>query len=131
MNPLDSVFQNYAYDYFCLMGGSGRYEGFKEWHPAGLVLMIATGIKPPQSPEWNIHYDGSDYLPSKVWRKTDQMPYQVSEKLKGITFTRNMLEEFIESISLQIGKNSPNDELSWNSFLAEKKDHFERFLSDK
>jgi hypothetical protein len=131
MNPLESVFQNHAYDYFCLLGGSGRYEGYREWHPAGLVLMIATGIEPPQSQEWNILYDGSGYLSSKVWRETDQMPYQVSDKLKSITLTRSMFEEFIESISNQLQKISPIDEYSWNSFLEEQRDHFERFLCDK
>ena len=131
MNPLESVFRNYAYDYFGRLGGSGRYANFNDWHAAGLVLLIATGVKPPQSPEWNKIYDGSDYLPSAVWRKTDNMPYQVFEKLKDIEITPSIFDEFVGYVKYQLRKNQQNgkEQLSqFESFLAEQESYFNGFF---
>jgi hypothetical protein len=132
MNPLETVFRNYAYDYFGRLGGSGRYGNFYDWHPAALVLMIATGVKPPQSPEWNKLYDGSDYLPSAIWRKTDKMPYQVYEKLKEIKITQLIFDDFISHIKFQLSKNQHNgiQQLSqFENLLAEQEVHLTSFFS--
>lgn len=131
MNKLDSVFINYAYDFFCLMGGSGRYNGYREWHPVGLMLMIATGVKPPQSPEWIKVYDGSNYLPASIWRKTNNMPYQVYEKIKLINITQQIFYDFAELSKLRLKRFTPDGEMeveALNSFIAEQQTHFDEFF---
>lgn len=131
MNKLDTVFKNYANDFFCLMGGSGRYGGYREWHPMGLILMIAAGVKPPQSPEWIKVYDGSNYLPASIWRKTNNMPYKVFEKLKGIGITQQMFLEFVELSRLRLNALIPDgakEVEEFNSFIAEQQKHFDEFF---
>lgn len=116
------------------MGGSGRYAGYREWHPMGLVLLIATGVKPPQSPEWIKVYDGSNYLPASIWRKTNNMPYQVYEKIKTINITQQMFYEFVELSRLRLEACIPDGEKEveeLNSFIAEQQKHFDEcFLNE-
>jgi hypothetical protein len=134
MNKLDSVIINHAYDYFCRMGGSGRYTEYRDWHSIGLVLMIATGVKPPQSSEWNKVYDGSNYLPASAWRKTDIMPYKVFEKLKGIEVTPEMFYEFIDLSKLLLKGYIPDGEKEveeLSSFIAEQQKYFDNFFEIK
>jgi hypothetical protein len=134
MNKLDSVFINHAYDFFCRMGGSGRYREYREWHPIGLVLMIATGVKPPQSPDWDKVYDGSNYLPASAWRKTDIMPYRVFEKIKEIEITSQMFYEFIELSKLRLKGSIADGEKEveeLNGFIAEQQKYFDDFFEIK
>lgn len=129
MNLLKSVFINYSNDYFGRMGGAGRYGRFMAWHPAGLVLMLAVGVKPPESTDWAKEYDGSAHLPFEIWRKTDRMPYQVYEKLKGVSIDRQTFDEFVLYISEDLAKLHPNELSSFNSFLEEKKFYFEQHFA--
>jgi hypothetical protein len=131
MNKLDTVFINYAYDFFCRMGGAGRYIKYREWHPMGLVLMIATGVKPPQSPEWIKVYDGSNYLPACTWRKTNNMPYKVFEKLNEIDVTEQIFLEFVELCRIRLKGFIPDGDKEveeFNSFIAEQQKHFDVFF---
>lgn len=46
-NPFVRLYRQQAVDYFHLLGGAGRYQGFQEWHPAVLTLgcaLEATGM---------------------------------------------------------------------------------------
>jgi hypothetical protein len=36
----DTVYRNTASEYFGRMGGAGRYDGYADWHPMGLTLLI-------------------------------------------------------------------------------------------
>jgi predicted CopG family antitoxin len=129
MRLLKSAFINYANDYFGRMGGSGRYGRFMDWHPAGLVLMIATGVTPPDSHNFSLVHDGSIYLPSEIWRQTDTMPQQVYEKLKDVKIERSEFDEFIHFISEGLKKLHPNELKGFNSFLEENKPSFEKYFA--
>ena len=129
MNPLKSVFTNYANDYFGRMGGAGRYGRFMDWHPAGLVLMIATGVTPPDSHAFSQVHDGSLYLPSEIWRQTDSMPQQVYEKIKDIRIERSEFDDFVHYISEGLMKLHPNELEGFNSFLEENKLSFEKYFA--
>ncbi len=128
MNLLKSTFINYANDYFGRMGGAGRYGKFMDWHPVGLVLMIATGVTPPDSNDFSQVHDGSLYLPSEIWRKTDNMPQQVYEKFKDVRIDRSEFDEFIHYISEGLKKLHPNELSGFNSFLEENKPSFEKYF---
>ncbi len=130
MNPLKSVFTNYANDYFGRMGGAGRYRRFMNWHPAGLVLMIATGVTPPDSNDFSQVHDDSFYLPSEIWRQTDNMPHQVYEKLKDVRTDRSNFDDFIQYISEGLKKLHPNELEGFNSFLEENKPSFEKYFAN-
>jgi hypothetical protein len=129
MSTLKSVFINYANDYFGRMGGAGRYARFMDWHPAGLVLMIATGVKPPDSNDFSQVHDGSIYLPSEIWRQTDSMPHQVYEKIKAIMINRREFDDFVHYISEGLTKLHPNELKGFNSFLEENKPSFEKYFA--
>jgi hypothetical protein len=129
MSTLKSVFINYANDYFRRMGGAGRYQQFMDWHPAGLVLMIATGLTPPDSHDFSEVHDGSLYLPSEIWRQTDNMPQQVYAKFKDIKIDRSEFDEFIYYISGGLKKLHPNELSGFNSFLEENKPSFEKYFA--
>ena len=129
MSTLKSVFINYANDYFGRMGGAARYGRFMDWHPAGLVLMIATGVKPPDSADFSQVYDGSIYLPSEIWRQTDSMPQQVYEKLKAVRIDRSQFDDFVHFILEGLIKLHPNELKGFNSFLEENKPSFEEYFA--
>jgi hypothetical protein len=129
MNPLKSVFTNYANDYFGRMGGAGRYGRFMDWHPAGLVLMIATGVQPPNSADFSQVHDGSIYLPSEIWRQTDGMPNQVHDKIKDVRIERSEFDDFVHYISEGLTKLHPNELIGFNSFLEENKLSFEKYFA--
>ena len=129
MNLLKSTFINYANDYFGRMGGAGRYGRFMNWHPAGLVLIIATGVTPPDSHDFSQVHDGSLYLPSEIWRQTDSMPHQVYEKIKAIMINRREFDDFVHYISEGLTKLHPNELKGFNSFLEENKPSFEKYFA--
>jgi len=129
MSTLKSVFINYANDYFGRMGGAGRYARFMDWHSAGLVLMIATGVKPPDSNAFSQVHDGSTYLPSEIWRQTDSMPKQVYEKTKAVKIDRSEFDDFVHYISEGLKKLHPNELEGFNSFLEENKPSFEKYFA--
>ena len=129
MNLLKSTFINYANDYFGRMGGAGRYGRFMNWHPAGLVLMIATGVTPPDSNDFSKVHDGSLYLPSEIWRQTDSMPHQVYEKIKDVRIERSEFDDFVHYISEGLTKLHPNELEGFNSFLEENKPSFEQYFA--
>jgi hypothetical protein len=129
MSTLKTVFINYANDYFGLMGGAGRYARFMDWHPAGLVLMIASGVKPPDSANFSQAHDGSRCLPPEIWRKTDSMPKQVYEKIKAVRIDRSEFDDFVHYISEGLTKLHPNEIEGFNSFLEENKPSFEKYFA--
>ena len=129
MSSLKSVFINYANDYFGRMGGAGRYGRFMDWHPAGLVLMIATGVKPPDSADFSQVHDGSMYLPSEIWRQTDSMPKQVYEKIKAVRIDRSQFDDFVHYIAEGLTKLHPNEIKGFNAFLEENKPSFEKYFA--
>jgi hypothetical protein len=129
MSTLKSVFINYANDYFGRMGGAGRYGRFMDWHPAGLVLMIATGVEPPDSTDFSQAHDGLRSLPPEIWRKTDSMPKQVYEKIKAVRIDRSEFDDFVHYISEGLTKLHPNELEGFNSFLEENKPSFEKYFA--
>jgi hypothetical protein len=129
MNLLKSVFINYANDYFGRMGGAGRYGRFMAWHPAGLVLMIATGVKPPASNDFSEEHDGSLYLPSEIWRQTDRTPQLIYEKIKDVRVNRRDFDDFIRYVLEGLTKLHPNELIGFNSFLEENKPTFEKYFA--
>lgn len=129
MNLLKSIFINYANDYFGRMGGAGRYGRFMNWHPAGLVLMTATGVTPPDSNDFSQVHDGSLYLPSEIWRQTHNMPHQVYEKIKDVRIQQSDFDDFIQFISEGLKQLHPNELEGFNSFLEENKPSFEKYFA--
>lgn len=129
MNLLKSTFINYANDYFGRMGGAGRYRGFMNWHPAGLVLMIATGVTPLDSNNFSEKHYSSFYLPSEIWRQTDNMPHQVYAKIKDVRIERSDFDDFIHYISEGLTKLHPNELEGFNSFLEENEPFFEKYFA--
>lgn len=129
MHLLKSAFINYANDYFGRMGGAGRYSSYMDWHPAGLVLMIAIGVKPPKSNEFSVEHDGSLYLPSEIWRQTDSMPQQVYDKIKEARIERSEFDDFIHYISEGLTKLHPNELKGFKSFLEENQPTFKKYFA--
>jgi hypothetical protein len=91
--------------------------------------MIATGLTPPDSHDFSEVHDGSLYLPSEIWRQTDNMPQQVYAKFKDIKIDRSEFDEFIYYISGGLKKLHPNELSGFNSFLEENKPSFEKYFA--
>ena len=99
---------NYAGDYFSRLGGSGRYQGFMNWHIPALVLLVSAGES------------GSSLLPDAIWSDTDRLPEQIKEMLKGVFIPSDTCLQFIETSSLRLSRlNNLKEIEGWNCFLED------------
>ena len=100
-------------DYFAQLGGSGRYEGYREWHSPCLVLMMF--LESHHSEEFirrkRIELD----LPEQLWEKTDGLPLRIKALLKDKPVTREMLTEFIDQVKEKM-KIQVREHFGWVSF---------------
>ena len=80
-NPFLITYREEAIDYFYRMGGSGRYQGFQEWHPALLTLACALQATGKYS------FDELDF----IWSR---LPYEIVNRCDGLRekLTRLFLE---------------------------------------
>ena len=100
-------------DYFAQLGGSGRYESYREWHSPCLVLMMI--LESHHSEEFiqrkRIELD----LPEQLWEKTDGLPLKIKALLKDEPVTREMLTEFIDQVKEKM-KIQVREHFGWVSF---------------
>ena len=100
-------------DYFAQLGGSGRYESYREWHSPCLVLMMF--LESHHSKEFirrkRIELD----LPEQLWEKTDGLPLKIKALLKDQPVTREMLTEFIDQVKEKM-KIQVRENFGWVSF---------------
>lgn len=100
-------------DYFAQLGGSGRYESYREWHSPCFVLMMF--LESHNSEEFirrkRIELD----LPEQLWEKTDGLPLRIKALLKDEPVTREMLTEFIDQVKEKM-KIQVREHFGWVSF---------------
>ena len=70
-NPFLITYREEAIDYFYRMGGSGRYQGFQEWHPALLTLACALQSTGKYS------FDELDF----IWSR---LPFEIVNRCDGL-----------------------------------------------
>ena len=80
-NPFLITYREEAVDYFYRMGGSGRYQGFQEWHPALVTLACALQSTGKYS------FDELDF----IWSR---LPFEMVNRCDGLRekLTRLFLE---------------------------------------
>ena len=94
--------------YYRAMGGSNQYEGFMNWHIPAFVLLIYQGKM------------GSECLPYKAWHKTDDIQSLVKSRLEGVEQNKEVLDEFIKSVTSQFPRFKNEKEVSqWLNFIKE------------
>ena len=70
-NPFTKIYSLIALDYFYQMGGSGRYIGFQDWHPALLTLACALEAT-------------EECTPSELDTIWSNLPIEISQKCDGL-----------------------------------------------
>ena len=105
-----------AQDYFARLGGSGRYEGFIEWHPFALVLITLLELKEPSTIIQRVRIEQS--LPDKLWNQTGGLPSTIRKLLANQLVSKEAIEEYILKSTEFLTKVSRPSELSeWLSFV--------------
>ena len=100
-------------DYFARLGGSGRYESYREWHSPCLVLM--SFLESHNSEEYIRRKRVELDLPEQLWEKTDGLPAKIKTLLKDELVTREMLAEFIGQVKEKM-KIQVREHFGWVSF---------------
>jgi hypothetical protein len=100
-------------DYFAQLGGSGRYESYREWHSPCLVLMMF--LESHHSEEFIQRKKIELDLPEQLWERTDGLPLKIKSLLKDEPVTREMLTEFIEQVKEKM-KIQVREHFGWVSF---------------
>lgn len=100
-------------DYFARLGGSGRYESYREWHSPCLVLMMF--LESHNSEEFIRRKRAELALPEQLWEKTDGLPLRIKALLKDEPVTREMLTEFIDQVKEKM-KIQVREHFGWVSF---------------
>ncbi len=96
-----------ANDYFARLGGSGRYSGFREWHPIALIALLISGTKPPlmASGMRELHEE----LPRSMWLETGGLPTKLDSKLVEKNITADDLNDYLMYCKKYIEKLNPSD----------------------
>jgi hypothetical protein len=100
-------------DYFAQLGGSGRYESYREWHSPCLVIMMF--LESHNSEEFIRRKKIELDLPEQLWEKTDGLPLRIKALLKDEPVTREMLTEFIDQVKEKM-KIQVREHFGWVSF---------------
>lgn len=105
-----------AQDYFARLGGSGRYEGFSDWHPFALVLITLLELKEPSTIIQRIKIEQS--LPDKLWNQTDGLPSTIRKLLANQIVSKEAIEEYIlKSTEFLTKVSRPSELADWLSFV--------------
>ena len=116
MNKLISLYINDAEDYFRRMGGQGRYEGYRDWHPSALILCLLLEL----SVDTNLH-------PAMLSR-TDNLPSRVKMKLDKTVIDKKIFNEFITFIKSYLVKLHGNDLYRFETFIEDHKTDYDKFF---
>ena len=100
-------------DYFARLGGSGRYESYREWHSPCLVLMVL--LESHNSEKFIRRKRVELDLPEQLWEKTDGLPAKIKTLLKDELVTREMLAEFIDQVKEKM-KIQVREHFGWVCF---------------
>lgn len=116
-----------CHDYFARLGGSGRYEGYREWHAPCLVLM--TLLETRNSKDFIRQKVQELDLPEKLWERTDGLPAKIKALLSGESVTMEMLGEFIDQVKEKM-KNEVRERSGWISFTNAIKPDLAKIISN-
>ncbi len=100
-------------DYFARLGGSGRYNSYREWHSPCLVLMTLLEINTSKDFIQRKIYELD--LPEQLWEKTDGLPMKIKTLLSGELVTQEMLSEFINQVKEKM-KIEVRERFGWIGF---------------
>jgi hypothetical protein len=115
-----------ADDYFCRMGGAGRYSGFSAWHVPGLVLMLLSGVNPSARDFLNTQ-DSYEISP-RIWRETDGLPGRLAAELNGRVCSPEVFESYLKKMVERVAEiSSSSDLFDWSKFLVRNEDRFASF----
>jgi hypothetical protein len=102
-------------DYFSLLGGSGRYSGFHEYHIPALVFILAlenTGLRRDRRSGLR------ELIPERMWTETDDLVDRIDTILKRLTTTdREALPGFVNYVKTRYRDSSPDDSDRWVRFV--------------
>lgn len=114
-------------EYFRLMGGAGRYAGYRNWHVPALIILLLTGCD-PNEPDF-LHTEESFQIAPDLWRKADGLPQKLSLKIEGLEFNPELFDQFIHSSTNYICRlNNTREILGWAEFLTENRVRFQHLL---
>jgi hypothetical protein len=116
MNKLIQLYINDVEDYFRRMGGQGRYEGFRDWHPSALILCLILGL----TVDTNIH-------PAMLSR-TDNLVLKTRNKLDQLAIDKKTFNEFIIFVKSYLVKLNSNDLFRFESFIEDHKTDYNKFI---
>ena len=105
-----------ADEYFRLLGGSGRYIGYRNWHVPALLILLLTGCD-PNKPDF-LFTEDSHLIDPDLWIKTDGLPQKISSKLNGHQFDPQLFDEYLIFATSYICRLKDTKELmGWAEFL--------------
>ena len=114
-------------EYFHLMGGTGCYPGFSDWHVPALLLLLLVGVDPTKE-DFLSSYD-SHTLSPRMWRETDGLPTKIFIKLNGFKLSPQQFELYVKLQTERIARKlGAREILEWSNFLAGQQDRFRRFF---
>ena len=113
-------------DYFARLGGSGRYESYREWHSPCLVLMVL--LETQNSNEFIRRKRMELDLPEQLWEKTDGLPVKIKALLKDEVVTQEALSEFIDQVKEKM-KIEVRERFGWIGFTNALKQDLEKIGS--
>lgn len=115
MNKLINLYINDVEDYFRRMGGQGRYESYRDWHPSALILCLLLEL----SVDMNIH--------PAMLTQTDSLALKIKKKLDQLEINKKTFNEFITFIKSYLIKLHGNDLLRFEEFIDENKAELDKF----
>jgi hypothetical protein len=115
-----------ADEYFRRLGGSGRYDGFRDWHIPALTLLVVTGLD-PDSHEFLLSRESHSISP-RLWRETDDLPSRLAARARSLTFSQLEFETYLRFSFEFVATTSARECLEWSRFLSDNGDRFRKHL---
>lgn len=116
MNPLFKIYVNTIEDYFCRLGGNGRFSGYRDWYSPALVLMELIELNSTNEVFKKIK--SKNDISDRLWTDTDDLASKTKNQLNGLTLDKQMIEDFVSDLSKILGSYQDAQELNnWLRFV--------------
>lgn len=104
-------------DYFSRLGGSGRYQGFREWHIPAIVVLVLVGINPQKEDFFNL--EESKLINPQIWRDTDKLPEKIYRDLIEFKCDPEHFAWYLKECTMKIlNFKDIREMLGWAEFLT-------------
>lgn len=117
MNKLLYIYSEHIEDYFRRLGGQGRYDGYREFHPSVMMLCLLLDLNIPL------------YTHPSMLNETNRLPVEVKKKLDKLEIDRKSFEDFIHTVKSYLSKIRGDDLKRFEMFIDENKLKYEEYLN--